>query len=102
MPASITPQRPGPSRMNAHLPLICRRVNSSDEDESERPVWPPRRTHLKFDDGNYEQEEDTELEPPRRRIKARRHANLFIDAETDVDGDASGDEGSNDKNAELD
>ena len=38
MPAPLTPQRAGASGLNAHLPLFRRRVNSSDEDEPERPV----------------------------------------------------------------
>ena len=65
-------------------------------------MWPPRRPHLDFDDGNYEQEEDIEPEPPRRRKQARRRVNSFIDAEAGVDGDASNDEGSEDENDDLD
>ena len=64
MPAPFTQQRAGPSGLNAYLPTFRRRVDSSDEDEFERPLWPPRRPHLEFDDGDYEQEEDTEPEPP--------------------------------------
>ena len=59
IPAPPTWQRAGPSILNAHLPPFCLRVDSSDEDEPERPVWPPRRPHLEFDDGDYEQEENT-------------------------------------------
>ena len=59
MPAPFTQQRAGLSGLNAHLPPFRRRVDSSDKDEPERPVWPPRRPHLEFDDGDYEQEEDT-------------------------------------------
>ena len=77
-------------------------MDSSDEDEPERPVWPPRRPHLEFDDGDYEQEEDTEPEPLRRRKNARRRVNPFIDAEAGMDGDASNDEGSDDENDDLD
>ena len=55
----VSPQRAGPSGLNAHLPPFRRRVDSSDKDEPELPVWPPRRPHLEFDDGDYEQEEDT-------------------------------------------
>ena len=65
-------------------------------------MLPPRRPHLEFDDGDYEQEENTEQEPPRRRKKARRRVNPFIDAEAGVDGDASNDEGSNNENDDLD
>ena len=61
MPAPPPPQRAGSSELSAHLPPFRRRVDSSDEEEHERPVWPPRRPHLEFDDGDYEQEEDTEL-----------------------------------------
>ena len=33
MPAPLTPQRAGPSKLNAYLPPFCRHVTSSDEDE---------------------------------------------------------------------
>ena len=89
MQAPTTPQRAGPSGLNAHLPPFRRRVDSSDEDEPERPVWPQRHPHLEFDDGNYEQEEDTEPKPPKRRNKALLRVNTFIDAEAGVDGEAS-------------
>ena len=64
-------------------------------------MWPPRRPHMEFDDGNYEQKEDTEPKPPKRRKKARRRANSFIDVEAGVDRDACGDEGSDDENDDL-
>ena len=67
MPAPPTPKRAGPSGLNAHLPQFRRRVDSSDKDETERPVWLVCRPHLKFDDGDYEQVE-TEPEPPRQTI----------------------------------
>ena len=67
MLAPPTQQRVGLSGLNAHLPPFRRRVDLSDEDEPERPVWPPRRPHLEFDDGDYDQEEDTEPVPPKRR-----------------------------------
>ena len=102
MPEPPTPQRVGPSGLNAHLPPFRRRIDSSDEDEPVRPVWPPRRPHLELEDGDYEQESDVEPEPPRRRKKAKRRTNPFIDAEAGVDGDASGDEGSEDENDDLD
>ena len=101
MLAPLTPERAVPSGLNAHLPPFRRRMNSSDEDEPERPVWPPRRSHLEFDDGDYEQV-DTEQEPPRRRKNARRRVNSFIDAEAGVDGVASSDEGFDDENDDLD
>ena len=69
MPAPSTQQRSGPSGLSAHLPLFRRRVDSSDEDEPERHLWPPRRPNLEFDDGDYEQEEDTEPESPIRKNK---------------------------------
>ena len=102
MPAPPTPQRAGPSTLNAYLSPFRRRVDSSDEQEPERPVWPPRRPRLEFDVGDYEQEDDIEPEPPRRRKRARRRANLFIDSVAGVDGEASGDEGSDDENDDLD
>ena len=80
------------------MPPFRRRVDSTDEDEPERPVWPPRRPHLEFDDGDYEQEEDTEPQLVRRRKSARCRANPFIDAEAGVDTDASGDEETDDEN----
>ena len=101
MPAPFTPQLVGLSGLNAHLPPFRRRVNSSDEDESERPVWPPCRLNLKFDDGDYEQDDDTEPQPVRRRKSARRRANSFIDTEAGVDGEASGDEQTDDENDDL-
>ena len=102
MPAPHTPQRAGPSKLNPHLPLFRRRVDSSDEEEPEQPVWPPRRPRLEFDVSNDEQEEHIELEPPRRRKRSRRSANPFIDSEAGVDGEASSDEGSVDENDDLD
>ena len=57
---------------------------------------------MEFDDGDYEQEVDTEPQPVRHRKSARRRANPFIDAEAGVDGDASGDEGTDDETDELD
>ena len=65
-------------------------------------MWPPLRPHLELENGDYEQESDSEPEPPRRRKKARRHTNPFIDTEACVDGDASGDEGTEDENDDLD
>ena len=65
-------------------------------------MWPPRRPHLEIDDSLYEQEEDTEPQPVRRRKSARCRANPFIDAEAGVDGDSSGDEGTDDENYDLD
>ena len=102
MPAPPPPQRAGPSGLNAHLPPFRRRVDSSDEDELERPVWPPRRSHLEFDDGDYEQEEDTEPQPVRRRKNERRRANPLIDTEARVDVKESGDEQTDDENDDLD
>ena len=102
MPAPVTPQRAVPSGLNAHLPPFRSRVDSSDEDEPERPVWPPRRPHLEFDDGDYEQEEDTEPQPVRLLKCARHCSNPFIDAEAGVDGDPSGDEGTDNENDDLD
>ena len=96
-----TPQRAGPSALNAHLPPFRRRVDSFDEEQPERPVWPPRRPRLEFVVGDYEQEEEIEPEPPRRRKRARRRANPFIDSEAGVDGEASGEEGSDDENDDL-
>ena len=75
MPAPPTPQRAGPSGLNAHLPPFCLRVDSSDEDEPERIVWLFRRPHLEFDYDDYEQENDTEPQPVRRRKNTRRRAN---------------------------
>ena len=102
MPAPPPLQCAVPSGLNAQLPPFRRRVDSSDEEEPERPVWPPRRPHLEFDDGDYEQEEDTDPKAPRRWKRARRSANPFIDAEAGVDGEASGDEGRDDENDDLD
>ena len=102
MPALPTQHRSGPSGLNAQLPQFRRRVDSSDEDEFERPLWPPRCPHLEFDDGDYEQEENTEPELKRRKKTTRRQLNPFIDAEAGVAGDASNDKGSEDENDDLD
>ena len=102
MPEPPTPQRAEQSGLNAHLPPFRRRIDSSDEEEPVRPVWPPRCPHLELMDGDYEQESDVEPEPPRRRKKDKRRTNPFIDAEAGVDGNASGDEGSEDENDDLD
>ena len=102
MPEPPTPQRTGPSGLNVHLPPFRRRIDLSDEDEPVRPVWPPRRPHLELEDGDYELVSDAEPEPPRRRKEARRRTNPFIDAEAGVDGDASGDEGTEDENDDMD
>ena len=102
MPAPATPKRAGQSGLNAHLLPFWRRVDSSDEEKPKRPVWPPRRPRLEFDVGDYEQKEDTETKQPRRQKRARRSANSFIDAEAGVDMEASGDEGCEDKNDDLD
>ena len=101
-PARMPPtQRAGPSGLNAHLPPFSRRMDSSDDEEPERPVWPPRRPRLELEEADYEQE-DTEPKPPRRRKKARRRVNPFIDAEAGVDRDVSGDEETDDENNDLD
>ena len=81
------PQRAGPSKLNAHLPPLRRRVDSFDEKEPERPVWLPRCPRLEFDVGDYKQEKDIEPEPPRRRKRAKRSANPFNGAEASVGGD---------------
>ena len=65
-------------------------------------MWPPRRPHLKLENSDYEQESDAEPEPPRRRKKARCRTNPYIDAEACVEENASGDEGTNDENDDLD
>ena len=69
-------------------PPTHRVVYSSDEDEPEQPVWPPRRTRLE----SSVDDEDTKPQAPQRRKKARRRANPFIESEAGLDGDASEDE----------
>ena len=101
MPAQPTAQRSGLSTLKSHLPLFRRRVDSSDEDEPKRPVWPPRSSLMNFDDGYYKQE-DTEPEPPRRWKNAQRRLNSFIEAVSGVDGDASNDVKSDNENDYLD
>ena len=56
MPEPPTPQRAKHSWLNAQLPPFRRRVDFSDEEELERPVWP--RPRLEFNVGDYEQEKD--------------------------------------------
>ena len=65
-------------------------------------MWPFRRPHLELEDCDYEQESDAEPEPPRGRKKARSRTNPFIDDEAGVDGDANGDERTEDENNDLD
>ena len=65
-------------------------MDSSDKEEPERPIWPHRRPHMEYDDGDYEQNEVVELEQPTRRKRALRRPNPIIDAEIGVDKDASG------------
>ena len=84
------------------MPPFRRRIESSDEDEPGLPVWLPRRLHLELENGDYNQDIDAEPEPPRRRKKAKRRTNPFIDVEAGVHGDATGDEGSEDENDDLD
>ena len=69
MPEPPTPQSAGPSGLNAHLPPFRRRIDSSDEDEPVRPVWPPCRPNMELEDGYYEQKSDAEPEPPKRQKK---------------------------------
>ena len=102
MPTLPTHHCAGPSGLNAHLPSFRPRVDSSDEDEPDRPVWPPRRPNLEFDDGDFEEEENTEPELPKRKKTVRRRVNPFIDAEAGVNGEASNDEGSDNKYYDLD
>ena len=102
MVAPPIPKRAAPIGLNAHLPPFRRRVDSYDEEEPERPVWPPRRSHMEFDDGDYEQEEHAEPKLLRRRKKALCRANVFIDAKAGVDGDASCDKGFDDENDNFD
>ena len=58
--APPTLQRAGPSGLKAHLPPLRCRVDSFDEEELERPVFPPFCLHLEFNDGKYEQAEQFE------------------------------------------
>ena len=57
---------------------------------------------MEFDDSDYEQDEDFESEPARRRKRARLSGNLFIDAEAGVDEDANCDKGPDDEIDDLD
>ena len=56
---------------------------------------------MAFDDADYEQEKNVELDPTRCRKIAWRPANPFIDAKAGVDGDASEDERSDDENVDC-
>ena len=97
-----TTERAGPSVRNAHAPPFRRRIDSSDEEEPERLVWPPRQPRLELDEGDDdEQEEDAEPELPRHRKGSKRRVNPFIDATAGVDGDSSGDDGTDDDNVDL-
>ena len=82
--------------------LFHRRVDSSDKDKPDRPVWPPSRSYLVFVGGNYEQKKDIKPKPVRPRLSARRRANPFIDTEAGVYWDASADEETDDENDDLD
>ena len=102
MPAPPTLQRAGLSGRNVHAPPFCCRVDSSDDEELVHPVWPPRRPRLELEEADYEQDENAKPAPPRRRKRARRRVNPFNTAEAGVDGDASGDEETDDENNDLD
>ena len=102
MSAQHTTLRAGPSGLNALLPPFHPRVDSSYEEVPERSVWPPRRPHLEFEEENYEQKEEAEPKGLRRRKQVRCRANPFLNAEVGVDGDASDDELSVDKNSDYD
>ena len=67
----------------------------SEWNEQAATVWPPRRPRLESD----VKDDNAEPEPPQRRKKARRRANLFIESEAGVDGDATEEE--SDKNYHL-
>ena len=64
-------------------------------------MWPLRCPHLQFDDGDYEQKDDTELKQVSRRQSVRRRANPFTDTEAKRDGDASSDDRIVDENNDL-
>lgn len=100
--APPTPQRVGPCGLDDHLPPFRRRVDFFDDEEPVRPVLPPGRPHLEFDEEDYEQETNAEPEPLRLRKRVKRRVNPFIDAEAGVDGDASADEGTDNENDNLD
>ena len=63
---------------------------------------PPRRPHRDFDERDYEQDEDVEIDQLRGWMRARRRANPFINADAGVDGDTSGDYGTEGENDDLD
>ena len=84
------------------MPLFRRCVDSSDEEEAERPVWPLRRLRLELEEEDFELDKNAEQEPPKRLKRARRRVNPFIDTEAGVDGNANGDEEIDDENNYLD
>ena len=94
-------QRSGRSGLNSHLPPHRHRIDSFDEKEPERSVWPPRRPHLDFDDKDYELE-DAEPKELRRRKQVRRRGNPFLDADVGVDRDTKEDEQCVDENNDYD
>ena len=65
-------------------------------------MWPPRCLRLEFEEAGFEPDENSEPQPPRRRKRARRGVNPFIEAEACVDGDASGAEANYDGNDDFD
>ena len=91
MPAPPTPQSAGPSGLNAQLPSFPR-IDSSDEEVPEQPVWPLRRLRLEMVEEDNNLEQDKEINVPKRQKKATQRANMFIDHEAGVDGDTSEDE----------
>ena len=57
---------------------------------------------MDIDNGDYKQEvKDSERELPRPRHNVKRRTNPFIDAQAGVDGDASGNDGTDDLNNDL-
>ena len=102
MPAPPTPQSAGASGLYAQLPSFRTRIDSSDEEEPEQPVWPPRRLRLEMVEEDNNLEQDKEINVPKRQKKATRRANMFIDTETGVDEDASDDEDIANENSDDD
>ena len=104
MPAPPSPQRAGQSGLNADAAPFRKRIDSYDEkdDAFERPEW-PLSMRIRLDESYLNNSEGEEQEPARQRKAPRRvQRNIFIDAETYVDWDASAqDEDDDNENNDL-
>lgn len=64
-------------------------------------MWLLCSLHKKIKIGDYKQNKDIKQLPTKRQKRARRRSNLWIDAFAGVDGNVRGDEGTDNKNNDV-